>query len=87
MVKRERLPLGRGQQVTLSYTVTYGDLDLRQTTGVRELENRIGAAANEICAQLEELYPVGEPTKEVCARRAIDRAMADAKPAIDAAAR
>ena len=84
MVASERLPAGRGQQVALAYNVSFADLDLRQTAAVHELENRIATAANEICAQLEAMYPVGTPSKEVCARRATDEAMADARAVIDA---
>jgi UrcA family protein len=85
MVKRETLPLGRGTQVSLSYTVNYADLDLRQDAGARDLQSRIETAANEVCAQLERMYPQGYPTKDVCARRATDKAMVDARAAIDAA--
>jgi UrcA family protein len=84
-VTSERLPQGRGTQVTLAFTVNYADLDLRQTAGVRELEKRIGTAAADVCAQLETMYPAGQPTKDVCARRATDGAMVKAKKAIDAA--
>jgi UrcA family protein len=85
-VTREQLPFGQGEQVSLSYDVSYADLDLRQTAGVRELEKRIETAAEEICTQLEALFPLGNPSKKECARHATDNAMADARTVIDALA-
>ena len=83
-VTHERLPFGQGEQVSLSYNVSHADLDLRQNADVRELEKRIETAANEICAQLEEMFARGDPSKEECAERAINKAMADARAVIDA---
>ena len=82
-VKHERLPFGQGEEVSMSYDVRYTDLDLRESADVRELEKRIGTAAKEICAQLEELFPSGSPAKDDCALRAVDKAMADARAVIE----
>ncbi|HEY7672455.1 MAG TPA: UrcA family protein [Gammaproteobacteria bacterium] len=83
-VKHKQLPFGQGHEVTLSYAVSYTDLDLRERAGVRELEKRIETAADEICTQLEELFPRGDPSKGECTRRAITIAMADARTVIEA---
>ena len=82
-VKHERLPFGQGEEVSLSYDVSFADLDLRDSADVRELEKRIGTAAKEICAQLEEMFPSGFPAKDDCTIRAVDKAMADARAVID----
>jgi UrcA family protein len=83
-VKHKQLAFGAGHEVSLSYKVNYSDLDLRERAHVRELEKRIETAADEICVQLAELFPRGDPTKEECTRRAISLAMADARTVIDA---
>ena len=85
-VTRESLPFGQGEQVSLSYNVSFADLDLRQNSDVREFEKRIETAADEICTQLEELFPLGSPSKRDCARSATHKAMADARTVIDALA-
>jgi UrcA family protein len=85
-VEHRNLPFGQGHQVSLSYRVSHADLDLRQSAHVRELEKRIEAVAGEICTQLAELFPSGDPSKDECTRRAISTAMADARTAIDALA-
>jgi UrcA family protein len=85
MVHSERLPRGRGEQVSLAYQVTFADLDLTRSADVRELEGRISTAANEVCEQLETLFPLGDPPAGDCARRATEAAMSDVRRAVDAA--
>ncbi|HUL82820.1 MAG TPA: UrcA family protein [Gammaproteobacteria bacterium] len=85
MVKSTALAQGIGTQVSMSYLVRYGDLDLRQEQAAHDLQNRIETAANEICAELERMYPNGTPSKEQCVRHASDKAMVDARAAIDLA--
>lgn len=83
-VEHRNLPFGQGHEVSLSYSVSHADLDLRRSADVRELEKRIEAVADEICTQLAELFPSGDPSKDECTRRAIRNAMADARTAVDA---
>jgi UrcA family protein len=83
-VKHRNLPFGQGHEVSLSYKVSHTDLDLSQRADVRELEKRIETVADEICTQLQELFPRGDPSKEECTRRAVTMAMADARTVIDA---
>ncbi|QOC22874.1 UrcA family protein [Wenzhouxiangella sp. AB-CW3] len=63
--------------------VYYGDLDLTRTTDLFELQDRIGEMATEICELLTEMFPRGSPSTATCIQRAID----DASPLVDAAAR
>ncbi len=84
VAQREHLPFGR-EQINISYAVSYADLDLRKTEDSRELQNRIREAADDICEQLESLAPHGAPSRSGCVREATQKAMADAKQAIDAA--
>lgn len=83
-VEHRNLPFGQGHEVSLSYKVSHTDLDLRQRADVRELEKRIETVADEICAQLQELFPRGDPSQEECTRRAVSMAMADARTVIEA---
>jgi UrcA family protein len=83
-VEHRNLPFGQGHEVSLSYKVSHRDLDLSQRADVRELEKRIETVADEICTQLQELFPRGDPSKEECTRRAITVAMADARTVIEA---
>jgi UrcA family protein len=85
-VEHRNLPFGQGHEVSLSYKVSHTDLDLSQRADVRELEKRIETVADEICTQLQALFPRGDPSKEECTRRAISMAMADARVVIDALA-
>jgi UrcA family protein len=84
---RATRPFGRGEQVSMSARVVVRDLDLSQTGDVQQLEDRISDAAHDICEQLATMYPMGDPEPDVCARQAINQAMAQARPAIDAAGR
>jgi|GEM_PF-3557803 len=63
--------------------VYYGDLDLTRTADLFELQDRIEEIANEVCTLLNEMFPRGSPTTEVCIQRAVD----DASVLVDAAAR
>ena len=51
--------------------VSYADLSLDRTSDVRLLEKRIEVAANELCGQLVEELPFGEPRMSTCVRDAI----------------
>lgn len=90
-VKHELLPRNRGEAEVLAASVQYGDLDLNSEAGARALEDRIVAAANEVCTTLSDMYPESEygdevgPSVDVCARRAANQAMAAARTAIDKA--
>jgi UrcA family protein len=57
---------------TLQAQVSYADLSLDRTSDVRLLEKRIEVAANQLCGQLAEESPIGEPRMSVCVRDAIE---------------
>lgn len=59
--------------------VDTSDLDLRRTADWYVLQDRIDAAAINVCNELAELYPHGSPSTDVCVRRAVDDAMALAR--------
>ena len=63
--------------------VYYGDLDLARTADLFELQDRIREMATEVCELLTERFPRGSPSTATCIQRAID----DASPLVDAAAR
>ncbi len=56
--------------------VRHGDLDLRRTADLLEMEVRVADAARQVCEELSGLYPDARPRTDVCIRRAIDDAMA-----------
>lgn len=62
--------------VNATETVPLQGLDLTRSRDVFALEERVEAAANRVCSQLEQKYPEGEPSKDVCVKRAVDDARA-----------
>ena len=59
--------------------VKLGDLDLTRTSDLYTLEERITAAAAEVCQAVAAQVPEGQPSVPVCTQRAIDDAMAQAQ--------
>jgi UrcA family protein len=62
---------------TMSYRVSYHDLDLRTEAGQKELRRRVAVTADYVCGRLGERRGVGTP----CRTNAID----EARPRINAA--
>lgn len=60
-------------------TVSTQGLDLNRTADLFVLEERIETAAKRICNQLQQKYPEGEPTMDVCVNRAVQDAMSQAR--------
>jgi UrcA family protein len=56
--------------------VSYADLDLSRSADLYTLEDRIAKAAAQVCEELAQELPDGEPATAVCTRRATDDAMA-----------
>lgn len=69
-----------------SAAVYHGDLDLSRTADVARLEMRISDAANQVCKELTEQIPSGQPDREVCASRAKEDAMSVANRVVRTAA-
>ena len=59
--------------------VKLGDLDLTRTADLYTLEERITAAAAEVCQAVAAQVPEGQPSTQICTQRAIDDAMAEAQ--------
>jgi UrcA family protein len=71
--------------VSLSYGVRIGDLDLASHYGPIELEKRIHDAAVKACKEIGRQYPDSTPSDDECAKAAADKAMVKAHELIDAA--
>jgi UrcA family protein len=72
-------------EVSISYGVSYSDLDLRTAAGVDELEKRVGKVAKEACAEIDRQYPKSEPSGTACTKAAVDDAMSQIQDAINRA--
>jgi len=70
---------GPKQEITISRGVVTDDLDLATPAGMAELEKRVKQVSEELCAELDRLYPLNEPQAADCARNAVKRTMADVK--------
>lgn len=82
-ITRQQQQGGRRQVSAAEQTaqVDFSDLDLSRTVDMFTLEDRVKQAADRVCEELTELYPEGEPSTEVCVRRATDDAMAQVRHA------
>ena len=72
------------ESISLSYDVTFSDLDLTKPAGVSELDRRIDTMAKAACTDLDKLYP-RKPSDQHCVARAIASAADQKKQAIAAA--
>ena len=66
-------------EISMSYRVSYSDLDLRTPAGTDELEKRVEKAA---CASIDRQYPKSEPSGAACAKVAVEEAMIQVQDAI-----
>jgi UrcA family protein len=66
-------------KVMMSSRVSYADLDLAKPTDVATLERRIKEAATVVCDKLGQAYPDSGPNTKECAKRAADKALAEAR--------
>ncbi len=73
------------QAISLSYRVTYADLDLATTDGAAKLEKRVQDAAMAACKEISKMYPLATPDDMACARKAAADAMVKVKEAVAAA--
>lgn len=70
-------------EVSMSYRVSYADLDLRTQAGVNELETRVAKAAKEACAAIDRQYSKSEPRGAACTKAALDEAKSQVQDAIN----
>jgi UrcA family protein len=73
------------ETVSLSRTVSYGDLDLRTEAGKKELDNRIHQAARRACDALDKVYPLTAPDSPDCMKTTLDNSMEQVNAAVMAA--
>ncbi|HEX3809180.1 MAG TPA: UrcA family protein [Rhizomicrobium sp.] len=71
------------EKASLSVPVRYDDLNLRTRRGARELHLRVQAAAQGVCMQLADVYPVQEAQGTSCYKAALQNASVRANEAID----
>ncbi len=72
-------------EISLSYKVSYADLDLGSTEGKVALEKRINDAARAACKEISRLHPGAKPDDAGCTKAAVDEAMIRVREAIAAA--
>jgi UrcA family protein len=72
-------------KVSLSTAVSFGDLDLRTRFGARELHRRIWVAAQNVCGELRDAYPVYKQVGTSCIKTAYEDGIVRARSEITAA--
>jgi len=72
------------QEISISYQLSYADLDLTKSAGVIELDRRIDTVAKQACSGLDNLHPLSAKDPD-CVRNAINSAADQRKHAIAAA--
>ena len=68
---------GPRQEGRLSRAVKAEDLDLGTPAGMAELEKRIRQMSEELCTELDRIYPLDEPQARTCTEATVKRTMAD----------
>ena len=71
--------------VSLSYKVSYADLDLATSAGAKALEERVKAASLDACKEITRLYPNASPDDTACAKKAAKEAMVKVSELVAAA--
>lgn len=72
------------ETVQVTQNVSYKDLDLTKTADAAKLEDRIAAAAQATCKELDTLYPITASATgtQSCVKETKERAMAQEKTAV-----
>lgn len=63
-------------EISVTYRVSLGDLNLATHSGATAAEQRLSDAALAACRQIARQYPDSTPSDRQCAKEASDRAMA-----------
>jgi UrcA family protein len=71
--------------ISLSYRVSYADLDLKTSAGANALEKRVNEAAQSACKEITRLHPMAQPGDAECVRAAVGEAMVRVHEAVAAA--
>lgn len=85
VVERRTSTGARIEEITLTRSVDYSDLELERTEDARELERRIEDVARQSCEVLADEFPLADTDTQSCVESARRDAMAQARQAIDAA--
>jgi UrcA family protein len=70
------------EDVAMSRTIRFDDLDLRTPWGARALRNRIAYTARTLCNRMDFIYPISTSDSPPCYRTAFEDGMAQADAAI-----
>lgn len=83
--KAERVPNQVSKVVTArgEIRIAFDDLDLTRVVDVRLLEERINEAVTNLCQQLKQDLPFGQPETPVCILRTVNDAMAQVEQATE----
>lgn len=73
------------EDISLSYGVSTGGLDLSTSAGAAGLQKRVSDAATAACKELARQYPNSTTTDAECVKAATDKAMVKANELIAAA--
>ena len=73
------------ERLTLTWSVPFTDLNLSTHSGAVELEKRVNARAQAVCAELDRLFPLAPPGGPSCVRDAAAGGMVQAHKVIAAA--
>ena len=76
---------GKIIELTLSYPVSFADLDITSISGAAELQKRVKDAARAACEEIGSKYPNATPSDAVCAQKAGAKAMGDVRKLVAAA--
>jgi UrcA family protein len=71
-------------KVSVSYGVSYEDLNLATPEGAAQLKARVRQAAEAACRELDRQYPLTNPKGARCVEPAVDEAMPQVRRAIAA---
>jgi UrcA family protein len=71
--------------ISLSYSVSFADLDLSTSAGAAALDQRVKDAAMAACKEITKLYPQARPDDAACAKAAVGEAAAKVHDAVGAA--
>jgi UrcA family protein len=71
--------------ISLTYRVSYADLNLATPGGAAALEKRVNEAAMAACKEIGKLYPLATPDDFACAKKASGDAMVKVKELVAAA--
>jgi UrcA family protein len=63
------------KDISLSYGVSFADLDLASHAGALELEKRVHGAAKAACNELGKQFPDSTPSADECTKLAVNKAM------------